>query len=350
MGAIFRIKTKYGTRNNNEPKMTHYYLGIDIGGTKSHALIADEHGQAVGFGQAGPGNWESVGWDETRRVIHHITAQALASAGLGRTDISGAGFGIGGYDWPEDRAQHVAIIESLSLPCPFIAGNDTLIALMAGASEGWGVVVIAGTSNNALGRDRQGRLGRMVGSSWFGEFAGAGEIMHRAQQAVAAAWTRRGPETQLTPAFVAATGAADVEDMLAGLMRNRYDLGARHAPLVFAIADSGDEVAREIIRWAGRELGSLACGIIRQLGFEQIEFELVQAGSIYKGSPLLTAAMHETVLALAPHTRFVRLEASPVVGGVLLGMEAAGVRFDHVRERLIDSVQTFLTPDPDSSS
>lgn len=325
--------------------MTQFFLGIDIGGTKSHALIADERGRAVGFGEAGPGNWEGVGWEETRRVMHAITVDALASAGLGRLQIAGAGFGIGGYDWPEDRAPHVAIIESLGLPAPFVVGNDTLVALMAGTSEGWGVVVIAGTSNNALGRDRQGRLGRMVGSSWFGEFAGAGEIVHKAQQAVAAAWTLRGPATRLTPAFLATTGAADVEDLLAGLMRGRYDLGARHAPLVFAVAESGDEVACEIIRWAGRELGSLACGIIRQLGFERTEFELVQAGSIYKGSPLLTEVMHETVLRLAPLARFVRLQAPPVVGGVLLGMEAAGAAFAGVRECLIDSTQALLAPD-----
>lgn len=330
--------------------MTRFFLGIDIGGTKSHALVADERGRAVGFGEAGPGNWEGVGWDETRRVMHAITAEALSTASLPRSDIAGAGFGIGGYDWPEDHAPHVAIIEAIGLSCPFIVGNDTLIALVAGASEGWGVVVIAGTSNNALGRDRQGRLGRMVGSSWFGEFAGAGEIVHRAQQAVAAAWTRRGPDTQLIPAFLAATGAKDVEDLLAGLMRDRYQLGARHAPLVFAVAESGDEVACEIIRWAGRELGGLACGIIRQLGFEQTEFELVQAGSIYKGSPLLTEVMHETVRQLAPAARFVRLDAPPVVGGVLLGMEAAALPFDHVRQHLIASTQAFLSLDAELSS
>ncbi len=325
--------------------MTRFFLGIDIGGTKSHALVADEQGRAVGFSEAGSGNWESVGWDETRRVMHAVTAEALTSAGLDRAAIAGAGFGIGGYDWPEDHAPHVAIIESLGLPSPFMVGNDTLVALVAGTSAGWGVAVIAGTSNNALGRDRQGRLGRMVGSSWFGEFAGAGEIVHRAQQAVAAAWTLRGPATELTEAFLAATGAADVEDLLAGLMRGRYDLSARHAPLVFAVAESGDMVACEIIRWAGRELGSLACGIIRQLGFEKIEFELVQAGSIYKGSPLLTEVMHETVLKLAPRARFVRLEAPPVVGGVLLGMEAAGMAFAGVRQRLIDSTQALLAPE-----
>ena len=41
----------------------NYFLGIDIGATKSHALIADENGCAVGFGQGGPGNHEVVGYE-----------------------------------------------------------------------------------------------------------------------------------------------------------------------------------------------------------------------------------------------------------------------------------------------
>ena len=36
--------------------MLKYFLGIDIGGTKSHALIADENGQVVGFGRAATGS------------------------------------------------------------------------------------------------------------------------------------------------------------------------------------------------------------------------------------------------------------------------------------------------------
>ena len=30
-----------------------YYLGVDIGGTKTHALIANENGQATGFATGG---------------------------------------------------------------------------------------------------------------------------------------------------------------------------------------------------------------------------------------------------------------------------------------------------------
>ena len=42
--------------------MTRYFLGIDIGGTKSHALVADDTGQALGLGVGGPGNYEVVGY------------------------------------------------------------------------------------------------------------------------------------------------------------------------------------------------------------------------------------------------------------------------------------------------
>ncbi len=331
-----------------------YFLGIDIGGTKSHALIADETGQVVGFGQDGAGNWEVVGWAGTRRVMHEITRQAVAAAGIHLHDIAGAGFGIAGYDWPEDRQPHVEIIQSLGLRAPFEMGNDTLVGLVAGASHGWGVVVVAGTSNNALGRDRQGRIGRIIGSSRFAEYGGAGEIVEKAIEAVALAWTRRGPTTQLTPIFIEATGARDEVDLLAGLTRDRYQLSARHAPLVFGAAAAGDAVARKVIRWAGRELGGLACGIIRQLGLEAEEFEVVQAGSTYKGSPLLTDSMRRTIRATAPRARLVRLQAPPVVGGVLLGMEQAGLSPALLRTNLITSTQAFLAqrsfvalPDPE---
>ena len=75
--------------------MADYYLGIDIGATKSHALIANEEGQAVGFGSAGPGNHEVVGWDGYRSVLRNITQQALASAKISIEQVCGAGFGVG---------------------------------------------------------------------------------------------------------------------------------------------------------------------------------------------------------------------------------------------------------------
>jgi N-acetylglucosamine kinase-like BadF-type ATPase len=323
--------------------MTKYFLGIDIGSTKSHALIADENGQAVGFGEAGAGNWESVGWEQTRQVIQDITKGAIESAKIKKDEIAGAGFGIAGFDWPEDREMHSVIIESLHLKAPYFLTNDTIIGLVAGATEGWGVVVSAGTSNNCRGRDKNGKEGRFTGAGHtFAEYGGAYEIVRKSIQAVSLAWSMRGPETILSQKFMEITGAKDMMDFFAGLIRNRYSLSAAQAPVVFKAADSGDEVAQGIIRWAGQELGGLALGVARQLNFVDLDFEVVMAGSLYKGGPRLIDALHETIHAEAPGAQLVRLEAPPVVGGVLLGMEQVGVKIADLRPKLLETTPAFL--------
>lgn len=205
------------------------------------------------------------------------------------------------------------------------------------------MAVVAGTSNNCRGRDRQGREGRTTGcGSAFGENGGAAELLARAVKVVAAAWTRRGPETALTGAFCRLTGAADAGDFLEGLYLGRYHLTAAAAPLIFETAAAGDEVARELLRWNGRELANLAVGVIRQLGLEDEVFELILAGSLYAGSPAMVQAMEEAVHAVAPGARLVRLDAPPVVGGILLAMERAGIRPAGVRPRLVESSRILL--------
>jgi N-acetylglucosamine kinase-like BadF-type ATPase len=326
--------------------MPHYFLGIDIGNSKSHALIADDQGQAVGFGQAGSGSWEGVGWDRARQVLHDITDQAIASAGIERQQIIAAGFGMAGYDWPEDRPGHDTLITSLELNAPYDVVNDAMIGLLAGATAGWGVGVVAGTSCNCYGRSPQGQIGRMTGfSAWFAENAGSGEVVSRAMQAVALAWGQRGPATRLTDAFLALTGATDASDLLAGLTRHRYHLSARNAPTIFEVAASGDEVALEIIRWAGRELGSMAIGVIHQLSFEPLDFEVILAGSFFNGSPLLTEVLRDTIHPVAPGASLHRLNAPPVVGGVVLAMQQLGLDTAAVRPTLVASTGRLVKSD-----
>jgi len=322
-----------------------YFLGVDIGGTKSHALIADASGWAVGFGEAGPGNYEDVGYDGLAATLAVVTQRALADAGITKEQIAGAGFGIAGYDWPSQREPHLAAIRPLGLDhAPFELVNDTIIGLLTGAPSGWGIAVIAGTRANCWGWDQNRRIGRLTGYGWrMAEVAGGLELVGKAVQSVALAWTRRGPATRLTQAFIEWTGARDIEDLLEGLSLERLQVDASAAPLVFQAAAKGDLVAQDIILWAGRELGSLAIGVIRQLNFEALEFDAVLVGSLYKGSPLLVEAMRQTVYTVAPGARFTSLSAPPVVGGVLLGMEQAGLNAPTLRETLIQSSMELLS-------
>jgi len=64
----------------------------------------------------------------------------------------------------------------------------------------------------------------------------------------------------------------------------------------------------------------------------------VLVGSLYDGGPLLTEAMRRTVQAVAPGARLVRLAAPPVVGGILLGMEQAGLDGRAARRQLIEGM------------
>ena len=324
--------------------MTHrYFLGVDVGGTKSHALIANELGEAVGFAVAGSGNHEVVGYDGTAQTLCAVVDEALAGAAIERTAIAGAGFGIGGYDWPSERAETLAAIAAIGLTCPVEAVNDTIIGLVAGAEQGWGVALVAGTSNNCRGWDRTHREGRVMGNGIeFGENGGAYELVNKAVQEVGKAWTRRGPATRLTELFIAHVGAQDDADLLEGLSQYKYNIQANAAPLVFAAAEQGDAVAQRVIHWAAEELASLAIGVIRQLSLEDAHFDVVLVGSLYNGGPLFTEPLYAAIRAVAPGASFVRLSAPPVVGAVLIGMQMAGLETQPVRARLIESSQQLM--------
>ena len=216
--------------------MPHYFLGIDIGGTKSHALIADDTGQALGRGEGGPGNHEDVGYEGLIETLNYIVQQALTTSGVVKNQIVGAGFGVAGYDWPSQLKPTLAAIQTLGLVNTKIkVVNDAIIGILAGAPEGWGVGVIAGTRCNCWGWDRQRRAGRMTGlGSRMGEVAGAAELVDKAVEVIARAWTRQGPPTRLTERFANLVGAQDAADLLEGLTLNHYHINpsAVHQKLI----------------------------------------------------------------------------------------------------------------------
>ncbi len=321
--------------------MTSFFLGVDIGGTKSHALVSDEAGNALGFGTFGPGNHEVVGYEGLRAALQAVTEEALTMAGLRKDQLAAAGFGVAGYDWPSERQPTLDAISTIGLNARVEVVNDTIVGLLAGASQGWGVAVVAGTGTNCWGWDKRHRIGRVTGVG-FGEHGGAGCLVDRALDSIAYEWTRRGPQTELTAAFLQLTGAKDIPALIEGIEMGQYFIGSDYAPLVHKVALQGDPVANSIIQWAGTELGMTALAVIRQLGIAALEFEVVLVGSIYEMGEMIIASMRQVITSEAPHARLVRLSAPPVVGGVLLAMDLVGINSANFREHLINSTRTIL--------
>lgn len=305
-----------------------YVVGIDAGGSKTHALIADLEGRVVGGGESGPGNWEGVGLDGAFDAYARAIDAALRMAGINRTDICAAGYALAGLDWESDVARLESVIRRLDLPGPYTLVNDAFGALRAGSTDGCGVAVIAGTGSTVAGRNRRGATFRTFGLGMhWGDFHGAAGLVWEATRAIGHAWIGRGPATALSDAFVRAYGAVDVPDLVERVSRGAAPPpNGRLARLVFTVADAGDEVACRIVRQAGEELGLTAAAVVRKLALEHESFDLVLAGGVFRArNRLLIDALTEQVRRCAPMARVVRLEAPPVAGSLLLAFDAAGV-------------------------
>jgi len=320
-----------------------YFLGIDVGSSKTHALIADETGRCLGFGKAGGGNHQGAGYDGLADVLRQSFEQACNMAGVSVGQMAGAGFGVAGYDFPSDRAPHLEAIARLGLSCPVEVVNDGVNGLLAGTSHGVGVNVTAGSGVNCRGLGPEGQEGRIVGNGIaFGEFGGGIEIAWKGLTMVNYAWIKRIPPTALTQIYLEAIGAKDPLDLMEGLSNETYHLFPFITVKIFEAAHAGDAAAREVLRWAGEELGWLAVSVTRQIGMENDEVEVVQSGSVFDGGPLLTEPMRAVLFRHVPKARLIRLDGPPVVGPVLLGMKMAGVDGYPVRHMLIRTAKELI--------
>lgn len=311
--------------------MSGFLLGVDVGGSRTRALLTDLEGQALGYGEAGAGNHEVVGYGGLAAAMEAALSRALEGAGgaergAERGAIIGAGFGVAGYDWESERGDTLAAIAPLGLACPIELRNDAALGLAAGAEAGWGLNLVAGTGNNCYGLSRDGREGRVTGAgSALGEEGGASEIAARALAVVNQARIRRIPPTALAQVLCRLTGMPDADSLAEAASLGQLQSSAAWAPEIFAAARAGDAAARGIVEWAGLELGETAAAVARQLGLEDETFELVLSGSLFGYEPRLEEGVAAVMARAAPGARIVRAPAPPVAGAVLLGARAAGL-------------------------
>jgi N-acetylglucosamine kinase-like BadF-type ATPase len=323
-------------------------VGVDGGGTKTHAVVADETGAMLGFATHGPSNWESVGLRGAADALREAIANALEQAGASSSDLAGAAFGLAGVDWGSDIPRMRGVIDQLRLPCPYELVNDSFVALRAGTDASHGVVLVAGTGAVAAGRNREGRIFRTLGEGpILGDVGAASDVSDAAVRAVADAYTGRGPATVLTDELCRLTGCGSAEEFLEWYSRGVEQLRNGAAAVVRA-ADDGDPVAQGILRWAGTALGGSAALVARQLDMLSDEFEVVLSGGLFRaGSAMLTDSLTSVLHPVAPRVRLVHLDPPPVVGAVLMAFDTGGVALGTgCRRRLEDSAKAAVVQRP----
>jgi glucosamine kinase len=234
------------------------FAGVDGGGTGCRARIEDANGRALGTGIAGPAALR-IGIGRALAEVEKACRGALEEAGLGCNALgslqAGVGLaGIGRKGALEELKRHRHPFGSVTYT------HDATIACIGahGGRDGGIVIVGTGSIGYAMVSGQEVRVGG-YGFPISDEGSGADLGLHAIRLALRA-HDERAAASSLTR-DVMARFQNDPFEAVAWMDRATATDYATFAPLVMRHADTGDPVARRIVRDAAEQIDEL----VRQL-------------------------------------------------------------------------------------
>lgn len=237
------LKTDVGQLLTEESK-SHFYLGIDGGGTKTEFALADENGKIVRSLLLGTSNPSDIGIKASLEVlragISEICAQIPKSsislfAGLAGGSTEGISEQLGQIfnSFGFEKARH---------------GSDAKSAVAAGLGKRDGIVVIMGTGSVAFAQHsgkqtRVGGYGYLLGDGGSGFAFGRDAILTALQYEDGS-----GEASAIVDLVKAQCGSENVLEKLGSFYEGGKRTIAGYASCVFEAYRTGDAVAEAIIR------------------------------------------------------------------------------------------------------
>jgi len=309
------------TKKSSQNKKKSYLIGVDGGGTKTVAALADFNGRILKMARAGPASPRNV----RPEIAAENVAQAIKKV-LRKGRVLSTFIGLAaveeqprlGWQFKKEILKRKKI--SQVLEGKVAIGSDQIVAFRAGTEEKDGVLIIAGTGCIVRGwrGDKEARAGAW---GWLNDEGSAFWTGQKVFQAIFRDLDERGSKTMMTNLAFKELKAKNISEFLTRVYSERI---MEIVPLFSIIADKaskkGDKVARKILKEAGEELALSTKMVIKKLGFGSKEFPLVLVGGMFK-SKIVLATVKEEIKKIAPGAKFIRLRKEPVIGAVKLALE-----------------------------
>jgi N-acetylglucosamine kinase-like BadF-type ATPase len=257
-----------------------YFLAIDAGGTKTQCLLADES-RVLARATTGTVKLMRVGEPEATARLQAMLAEVAATADVPLNQITRTCFGLAGIGSPAARAWASRVLSN-SVSGGLLLCGDEEIALDAAFADGPGILVVAGTGSNAIGRTDAGEAfgaggwGPVLGDEGSGNWIGL-EAIRAALRAHDR--ERVGDANRTQPAIDPTSLLREIErhwrlNSLGELVAYANQRGdpdhpapefASLAPIVARCAEQGDALAAEVLTRAGVELAELVALIFGKM-------------------------------------------------------------------------------------
>jgi N-acetylglucosamine kinase-like BadF-type ATPase len=315
-----------------------YFLAIDAGGTKTQCLLADET-RVLARASTGTVKLMRVSEAEATTRLQAMLAELSATADVSLAQITRTCFGLAGLSSSAARAWAERVVGAQVAGELRLCGDEE-IALDAAFSGGPGILVVAGTGSNAIGRTATGEI---VGAGGWGPVLGdEGSGTWIGLEAIRAALRARdcepsrdenrsdsiGDSPSLLGEIVQHWKLGSLSELVA-YANHRSDVHpatpdfASLAPVVARCAERGDAVAAEVLHRAGEELATLVALVAQKMVAQKMEVAFT--GSVLAQIAAVREAMVARLAVLLPASR-VRSSAVDSLDGAIWRARQIGLR------------------------
>ncbi|HXW38322.1 MAG TPA: BadF/BadG/BcrA/BcrD ATPase family protein [Acidimicrobiales bacterium] len=306
-------------------------VAADGGASKTDVWVVGDDGELLGQARGPGSNHQLLGIEGAVDALGSTIDQALGSAGLAAvgTPLPLGVYCLAGVDFDVDEQKLGEAIGARGWTATSVVRNDTMAVLRAGAESGWGVAVVCGSGLNCVGLGPTGEVQRFPSlAELSGDFTPGGAWLGvRALGLALRSRDGRGAPTVLAETVPAHLDRPDPESVLLGVYLGEIPYGKLFelARVCMDAAAGGDAVAVHAVAQLADEAALMATAMIGRLGLEQRRPEVVLGGGLFTASyGGFAAHVERTVSAAAPGARFRYLDAPPVLGSALLGLDALG--------------------------
>ena len=235
------------------------FCGWDGGGSTTKVCVTDGGGNVIAQNAFGPLNLNGAARETVEKTVKDCVG-FMASQPGGLSACRGLTVGFAGVSNPDAARLTEQTVRDNGYTNGLWLTGDCEIAL-AGAIDGPGAILIAGTGSVCCGRDAAGRTFRSGGFGCLIDDAGSGYAIGRdILTAAARACDGRGPETSLKDAVFRYLNINRPEDLIARLYAPGTGKAqvAALAPLLLPALEENDAAAISIEQKAVRDLTELA--------------------------------------------------------------------------------------------
>jgi len=306
-------------------------LAFDGGSTKTDVVLVSRDGAVLGRARVGPSNHQLVGLEGMLTALSEaVTAVTGAhGSGVARPVCPTGVYCLAGIDLPVDEEKLALAIGAEGWTDQVILRNDTFAVSRAGTTSSWGIGVVCGTGMNCAAVGPDGRAVRFPAlAELSGDFAPGGAWLGvRALGLALRAGDGRGGPTSLSERVPEHLGQPDAQAVLTGIYTGTIPYGRLFelARVLLDAAADGDALAREAADMLADEVAAFVRASVIRLDLQDEAVEVVLGGGVFDTDDV---AFHERVAAgvheVAPRAVLLRLDAPPVLGAALIGLDAIG--------------------------